>query len=126
MVQNVELVREPISSTAKPTAEEAGAHILFFGVVRAVEAGKQIGGLEYEAFEAMALHQFHKIFHEMEQRWPLHSVDVIHRLGAVPVGEASLRVEVLAAHRQEAFEACQFLIDQMKKVVPIWKKPIFE
>jgi molybdopterin synthase catalytic subunit len=60
----------------------------------------------------------------MEKRWPVEAVRLVHRIGAVEVNETSLWVEVVAPHRGEAFAACQFLIDELKKVVPIWKKPL--
>ena len=103
---------------------EAGAVIYFLGYVRGVEAGAAISGLEYEAYQAMAEHQFQRLFDHMEARWPVLAVRLAHRLGVVRVGEPSLWVEVVAPHRQEAFAACQFLIDEMKRVVPIWKKPL--
>jgi molybdopterin synthase catalytic subunit len=101
-----------------------GAVVSFAGVVRGSEAGAPIAAIEYEAFHAMAEHQFDRLFSEMERRWPVESVRLVHRLGVVPVNEPSLWVEVAAPHRGEAFAACQFLIDEMKRVVPIWKKPI--
>ena len=101
-----------------------GAVVYFVGVVRGVEAGAPIGGIEYEAFEAMARHQFGLIFGEAGRRWPVESIRLVHRTGRVPVNEPSLWVEVIGAHRGEALAACQFLIDEMKRVVPIWKRPI--
>jgi molybdopterin synthase catalytic subunit len=100
-----------------------GAVIYFTGLVRGTEAGTQIAGLEYESFPEMAEHQFGLLFDQMEKRWPIESVRLVHRVGLVKVNEPSLWVEVVAAHRGEAFAACQWLIDEMKKVVPIWKKP---
>ncbi len=100
-----------------------GAVICFSGVVRGIEGEDEIGGIEYEAFRAMAEHQFELLFRAIETRWPIESVRLVHRLGRVAVNEPSLWVEVIAPHRGEAFAACQFLIDEMKKVVPIWKKP---
>ena len=72
----------------------------------------------------MARHQFGLIFEAIEQRWPVDSVRLVHRLGLVPVNAPSLWVEVIAPHRAEAFAACQFLIEEMKQKVPIWKKPL--
>jgi molybdopterin synthase catalytic subunit len=72
----------------------------------------------------MARHQFTLIFDAVEKSWPVESVRLVHRLGVVPVNEPSLWVEVTAPHRAEAFDACQFLIDEMKQKVPIWKKPL--
>jgi molybdopterin synthase catalytic subunit len=120
--------REPIDEAAlareRSISRGIGAVIYFLGVVRAVEGDKNISGLDYEAFEKMATHQFAKIFEDVEKRWPIESVRLVHRIGPVAVNEASLWVEIAAPHRGEAFEACQFLIDEMKKVVPIWKRPM--
>ena len=72
----------------------------------------------------MARHQFEIIFQEIEKRWPIESIRLVHRTGVVKVNEASLWVEVIGPHRGEAFSACQYLIDEMKRMVPIWKNPI--
>jgi molybdopterin synthase catalytic subunit len=101
-----------------------GAVVYFLGVVRGHEEGQPIEAIEYEAFLEMAEHQFQKLFDEVEQRWPIESVRLVHRTGLVQVNEPSLWVEVVAPHRGEAFAACQWIIDEMKKVVPIWKKPV--
>lgn len=101
-----------------------GAAVYFTGVVRGSEEGAAIRAIDYEAFEPMARHQFDLIFAEMERRWPVESVRLVHRIGSVLVNEPSLWVEVVAPHRGEAFAACQFLIEEMKRAVPIWKKPV--
>jgi molybdopterin synthase catalytic subunit len=101
-----------------------GSAVYFAGVVRGNEEGRSIEAIEYEAFEKMARHQFGLIFDEIEKRWPIESVQVVHRIGKVMTNESSLWVEVIAPHRGEGFAACQFLIDEMKRVVPIWKKPM--
>ncbi|MBC8243700.1 MAG: molybdenum cofactor biosynthesis protein MoaE [Verrucomicrobia bacterium] len=101
-----------------------GAVVCFLGVVRGSEGDASITALDYEAHEEMARHQFGLIFDAVEKRWPVESVRLVHRLGVVPVNEPSLWVEVTAPHRAEAFDACQFLIDEMKQKVPIWKKPL--
>ena len=72
----------------------------------------------------MARHQFERIFQEIEKRWPIESVRLVHRLGVVPVNKPSLWVELIAPHRGEAFAAGQYLIDEMKRLVPIWKKAV--
>ena len=100
-----------------------GAVVYFLGVVRGEEEGAVINAIEYETFQRMAEHQFNLLFDEMEKRWPIESVRLLHRVGVVQVNEPSLWVEVVAPHRGEAFAACQWLIDEMKRVVPIWKKP---
>ena len=98
--------------------------VYFLGVVRATEEGKAITAIEYEAFRLMAEHQFELILRDVEKRWPVESVRLVHRVGRVQVNEPSLWVELIAPHRGEAFAACEFLIDEMKRVVPIWKKPV--
>lgn len=100
----------------------AGAVLVFVGTVRGSEEASEIAGLDYTAFKPMAEHQFQKLFDQVQQRWPMVvSIRLVHRLGTVLATEASLWVEVIAPHRGEAFAACQWLIDEMKKVVPIWK-----
>lgn len=101
-----------------------GAVVNFLGVVRGSEEGKTISAIDYEVFEKMVTHQFSLLFDEMEKRWPIESVRLVHRIGLVKVNEPSLWVEIVAPHRGEAFAACQWLIDEMKRVVPIWKQPV--
>ena len=101
-----------------------GAAVYFSGVVRGSEAGDSIRAIEYEAFDEMVRRQFELIFLEIERKWPIESIRLVHRVGVVPVNEASLWVEVVAPHRGEAFDACRHLIDEMKRIVPIWKKPL--
>jgi molybdopterin synthase catalytic subunit len=103
---------------------DTGGIVTFWGVVRDVEDGKPITALEYTAYREMAEHQFRKIFTEARQKWPLKRVRVIHRLGKIAIGESSLLVRVEAAHRGEAFAAAQFIIDELKQKVPVWKKGV--
>jgi molybdopterin synthase catalytic subunit len=110
--------------SARTMSRGMGAAIYFSGVVRGSEDGAEISAIDYEAFQKMAEHQFHLLFDEMAKRWPIESVRLIHRIGVVKVNEPSLWVEIIAPHRGEAFAACQWLIDEMKRVVPIWKKPL--
>jgi molybdopterin synthase catalytic subunit len=117
-------IDEPALQAERMPGGGMGAIVTFLGLVRNTEAGAAITALEYETFERMARHQFHLLFDQMEQRWPVESVRVVHRVGVVKVSEPSLWVEVITPHRGEAFAACQWLIDQMKEVVPIWKKSV--
>ena len=103
-------------------SENMGAVAVFHGVVRGEEASESITSLDYEANEEMARHQFGLIFAAIDKRWPIESVCLFHRVGIVSVNEPSLWVEVIAPHRAEAFTACQFLINEMKEKVPIWKR----
>jgi molybdopterin synthase catalytic subunit len=101
-----------------------GGVVIFRGVVRALEEGRPIVALEYTAHREMAEHQFRLILAEAHRRWPLPRVRVVHRLGVVGAGETSLLVRVEAAHRAEAFAAAQFIIDELKQKVPIWKEAV--
>src|SRR5690348_18410988 len=128
MKRQLTIGTEPIDEAsliaARKLGDDMGAVVYFTGVVRQMENGAAIAGLEYEAFQKMVEHQFHLLFDEVQKRWPIESIRLVHRVGIVKVNEPSLWVEVIAPHRGEAFAACQWLIDEMKRVVPIWKKPI--
>ena len=128
MKRQLTITTQPIDEAALLREREAsdamGAVIYFLGVVRGIEGEKKISAIEYEAFQKMVEHQFNILFDAMEKQWPIESVRLVHRVGVVKVSEPSLCVEVIAPHRGEAFAACQWLIDEMKRVVPIWKKPV--
>jgi molybdopterin synthase catalytic subunit len=128
MKRQLTITNEPIDEAAllrdRRMSDGMGAAIYFLGVVRGTEGDKNISAIEYEAFQKMVEHQFGLLFDAMEKRWPIESVRLVHRIGVVKVNEPSLWVEIVASHRGEAFAACQWLIDEMKRVVPIWKKPI--
>jgi len=117
-------INEAALTKRREMGKGMGAVIYFSGVVREIEGNAPITAIDYEAHEEMARHQFALIFDAVEKSWPVESVRLVHRLGVVPVNEPSLWVEVTAPHRAEAFDACQFLIDEMKQKVPIWKKPL--
>lgn len=117
-------IDEPALVATRVMSPGMGAAVYFSGVVRGSEEGAAISAIDYESFGKMAAHQFQLLFDEMEKRWPLESVRLVHRLGPVRVNEASLWLEIIAPHRGEAFAAGQWLIDEMKRVVPIWKKPM--
>ena len=128
MNRRLVITTEPINEAAllaqRTMSAGMGAVIYFLGVVRGEEEGKAIRAIEYEAFEKMVTHQFNLLFDEMAKRWPIESVRLVHRTGVVKVNEPSLWVEVVAPHRGEAFAASHWLIDEMKRVIPIWKKPV--
>lgn len=128
MKRAIHIQKEPIEEIEllkqRSISNGIGAVIYFLGTVREREGEGAIAALDYEAFESMAMHQFNLIFDAVEQQWPIESIRLVHRIGVVPVNEPSLWVEVAAPHRGEAFAACQFLIDEMKKLVPIWKRAV--
>ena len=109
------------SADALPS-REIGAAVEFHGIVREMEQGRALDGLYYECYESMARHQLTRIFHELGASHPVTEITFVHRLGWVPVGEASMWVRVLSSHRGEAFAFCAAAIDQMKRDVPIWKR----
>jgi len=128
MKRQLTLTKEPISEavlvSSRSMSHGMGAAVYFLGVVRGTEESKPIQAIEYEAFDKMVQRQFGILFDEIEKRWPIESVRLVHRLGLVQTNEPSLWVEIIAPHRGEAVAACQFLIDEMKRTVPIWKKPL--
>jgi molybdopterin synthase catalytic subunit len=103
----------------------AGAIVTFLGTTRNENAGRRVTRLEYEAFTEMAQREMARLGTAASRRWRLRKVAMVHRVGVVPVGEASVAIAVSAAHRAEAFAACHWLIDRLKEVVPIWKKEHF-
>ena len=103
-------------------SRETGACVEFQGLVRETEDGRALAGLHYEAHEPMARRHLERIFAELARAHPIDAVLFIHRLGWVPVGEPSLFLRVLAAHRGEALRFCGDAIDRMKADVPIWKR----
>ncbi len=121
---STDAIDEAALAKCREMGKGMGAVICFSGVVREIEGDAPITAIDYEAHEEMARHQFALIFDAVEKSWPVESVRLVHRLGVVPVNEPSLWVEVTAPHRAEAFDACQFVIDEMKQKVPIWKKPL--
>ena len=98
-----------------------GASVEFLGIVRGQEDGHPIECLEYEAYEPMVERLITRLVDQAAARWPLHRVYVRHRLGRVAVGEVAVVIGVQSPHRDEAFAACRFLIDAIKRDVPIWK-----
>ena len=128
MKTQLTLTPDPIDERALIAGREMtvgmGAALTFHGVVRAQEGEATIAAIDYEAFDDMACHQFELIFEEIDRQWPIESVRVVHRVGVVPVNEPSLWLELIAPHRVEAFQACQFLINEMKQRAPIWKRPV--
>jgi molybdopterin synthase catalytic subunit/molybdopterin converting factor small subunit len=121
------LTDQPINSVEADLGKfgsDVGGVVTFWGVVRGLEGGQPISALDYTAWREMAEHQFRKLLAETHRKWPLKRIRVIHRLGVIAVGEPSLLVRVEAAHRGEAFAAAQFIIDELKQRVPIWKKAV--
>ena len=125
----VRIIRERIDPEAvvgrlKRPAD--GAAVIFDGVVRDNTRGRPTLYLEYEAYEAMALQQMESLAVAARERFAVRGVSIVHRLGRLEIGETSVLIVVAAAHRGAAFDACRWIIDTLKKTVPIWKKEYFE
>ncbi|MDE3057861.1 MAG: molybdenum cofactor biosynthesis protein MoaE [Bacteroidota bacterium] len=116
-------VEEILGSVVVP---EAGGVDVFIGTTRNHANGKNVVALHYEAYVPMALEMMRGIEKELYRRWKIRAAAIVHRVGEVPVTEASVVIAVSADHRADAFAACRYAIDTLKKDVPIWKKEIFE
>jgi molybdopterin synthase catalytic subunit len=122
----VRLTRQPIDLASLSLASPAdGARCLFVGVVRNESHRRPVRHLEYEAYEEMALALLEEIAAEARRRFGVTSLTIVHRLGRLEIGEASVAVAVASPHRAEAFEACRYAIDTLKATVPIWKKEFY-
>ena len=108
------------------TRPEAGAICIFEGIVRNNSKGKSTRYLVYEGYETMALKKMEEIGGFVRQAWDIDAVGIVHRLGHLDIGETSVAIIVTSAHRRASFDACEYAIDKLKKVVPIWKKEFFE
>lgn len=104
----------------------AGAVNVFVGTVRNQANGKNVVWLEYEAYETMAVGEIRKIIDDASHRWPLLGFAVSHRIGTLKPGEVAVAVAVSTPHRKDSFDACEYIIDNVKANVPIWKKEVFE
>jgi molybdopterin synthase catalytic subunit len=124
----IEIVTQPIDSAAVLDAVRspaAGAVSMFLGTTREFTQGRQTASLYYECYEAMARAKMGELEQQARAKWPLVECAIVHRIGPVALGEASVAIAVSTAHRRAAFEAGQWLIDTLKQVVPIWKKEIW-
>ena len=125
-VCEVLLTEACLEAPARDVDLTAGAVVDFWGAVRGLEDGRQIEGIEYEAHRAMAEHQLGLVAEAAVKKFRLEQVIVHHRIGFVGTGEASLFLRVGAEHRSAGFEASQWIVDELKRRVPIWKRPKFK
>jgi molybdopterin synthase catalytic subunit len=124
VVCEISVTRAPLVAPGSNVAG-AGAVIDFWGVVRPMEDGRELEGINYEAHREMAEHQLKRIAERAAERFELKRVIIHHRTGFIAVGEASLFLRVASPHRSEGFQASQWIVDELKKKVPIWKQPAF-
>jgi len=114
--QVIELVR----------SDKAGAIDVFIGTVRSKTAGKKVERLEYDAYDSMVIQEMQKIVNQAKEKWPVEKMAIHHRKGTLLIGEVAVVIAVSTPHRNDAFEACRFVIETLKKTTPIWKKEIYD
>ncbi|MFQ5860428.1 MAG: molybdopterin converting factor subunit 1 [Dehalococcoidia bacterium] len=125
----IQITERPLTSeevTAQVRRDTNGGVVTFLGTTRRFTRGKQVLHLEYEAYRGMALKKLEEIAAEVRERWGIEDVAIAHRIGRLEVEEVSLVVAVASPHRREAFAACQYAVDRIKAMVPIWKKEFFQ
>ena len=124
-----EMVEAPIdlnTLVAKVASPGAGGIATFLGVVRDNSQGRKVLYLYYEAYPPMAVKEMARVEAAVRERWEIDSIAIIHRIGRLEIGEASVAIAVSSPHRREAIEACHFAIDRLKQTVPVWKKEYWE
>ena len=126
---NIKLSSDPLeiqTSIHWVQSPQSGGINIFIGSVREFTAGKRVISLEFEAYEKMAIQEMHKIAEQVQHKWSVNKILLHHRTGRLSVGQIPVLIAVSASHRDEAFEACRYIIDTLKQTVPIWKKEIYE
>ncbi len=121
----IQIVDEPIDLVpiiAASQSNSAGAMVLFTGSTREFTSGKQTTTLKYDCYREMALLEMEKLREQATERWQLVNCVLVHRIGEVPLGEMSVAIATASGHRPQAYEASRWLIDELKKRVPIWKQ----
>ncbi|MDB5261130.1 MAG: molybdenum cofactor biosynthesis protein MoaE [Adhaeribacter sp.] len=106
--------------------DSAGAINVFIGTVRNQTQAKPVVQLDFEAYDSMAVKKMQEIADQAAARWPIQKVAIVHRKGSLQIGEAAVVIAVSTPHRKASFEACEYIIDTLKQVVPIWKKEKFK
>jgi len=125
----IAITEEPINTQSVIDAVQAngaGAINVFIGTVRNQTQAKPVIQLDFEAYDSMAVKKMQEIADQAAARWPIQKVAIVHRKGSLQIGEAAVVIAVSTPHRKASFEACEFIINTLKQVVPIWKKEKFE
>jgi molybdopterin synthase catalytic subunit len=125
-VCEVSLTEGPLVLPERADDPQAGAVVVFWGAVRSMEEGREITGIEYEAHRQMAEHQMRLVAESAAEKFDVRKIFLRHRIGFVAAGEPSVVVRVASGHRGAAFAASQWIMDELKRVVPIWKHPVFK
>ena len=125
-VCEVSITETPLDLPAQNNDPQAGAVVVFWGAVRGTEDGREISGIEYEANRPMAEHQMRLVAEGAAAKFDVREIFLRHRIGFVAAGEPSVVVRVTSRHRGAGFDASQWIMDELKRVVPIWKHPVFK
>lgn len=125
-VCEVSLTEAPLVLPERNDDPQAGAVVVFWGAVRSMEGDREITGIEYEAHRQMAEHQMRLVAESAAEKFDVREIFLRHRVGFVPAAEPSVVVRVASGHRGAAFAASQWIMDELKRVVPIWKHPVFK
>ncbi len=121
----IDITRSPIDLDrilAEVDAPESGGVVVFIGRVRNHAQGRPVIRMEYEGYEPMARRVLQDLENDVRSRWPVEKMAIVHRLGTLEIGDASVVIAVACAHRAQAFEACRYTIDRLKQTLPVWKK----
>ncbi len=123
-----EITNEPLNIgeiARRVVPENCGAIVTLDGFVRKFTKGRETEYLVYEAYEPMALKEMEKLIENAKLQFEIENIGIVHRLGKMEIGETSVVISVAAPHRRAAFEACEWLIKELKRTVPIWKKEVY-
>jgi molybdopterin synthase catalytic subunit len=123
---SVEALATQVEARVRTKGEGCGAVTSFLGLVRATHGGRAVRYLEYEAFDALAIKTFEQIQAEAAARWPGAALGIVHRVGRLAIGEASIAIVAATAHRAEAFQVCRYAIERVKQIAPVWKHEFFD
>jgi molybdopterin synthase catalytic subunit len=124
----ISIVEKPIDSAAvlaSVSDPDCGANVLFVGTTRRMTGQRETTRLEYECYRAMAVTKMEALATQASEKWPVARTSIVHRVGVVDIGEASIAVAVSSAHRSAAFEAATWLLERLKQEVPVWKREIW-
>ncbi|MDP6110518.1 MAG: molybdenum cofactor biosynthesis protein MoaE [Planctomycetota bacterium] len=125
----IEITRDEIdveAVTKSAYSDASGAVVTFLGTARQDKDGKNLVTLDYDAYPEMAVKKMEQVRDEIIERWPADQVSIVHRFGPVGVRVVSVAIAISCPHRKEAFEACEYAIDRIKEIVPVWKKEVYE
>lgn len=125
VIIQTENIDAAILTTQLGSAED-GAVVTFIGRARNNSMGKGVDHLDYEIYNSMAIKELHKIADEALAKWPITTCIIVHRYGSIAIGEASVFIGVSSPHRKEAYESSSYLIDEIKRRVPVWKKEFYQ